>query len=73
MRPTIEELVERARAATKGLNAQQSHERAMKINREWLKEKEEECLTYAELGRRHGVSKEMARLRCIKAMEEKKA
>ena len=55
-----------------GLNQQESHDRAMLINREWLAEKERDHLSYAELGRRHGVTKEMARFRVKRALAERK-
>jgi len=50
----------------KGLNAKESHERAMRINRAWYEERQRDGLTYTELAKRHGVSREMARVRCLK-------
>jgi len=68
---TMKMLVERTRAATVGMNSQQSHQKAMQKNTAWLEEKETAGISYAELARRHGVSKEWARVRCLKAMKER--
>ena len=55
---------ERVAKYNTGYTAAESHERAMRINKEWYEEKEKYGLTYAELGARHGVSGERARIRC---------
>ena len=54
-----------------GLNAKESHKRAIQICREFYEEQQRYGISYAELGRRHGVSKTKARERCLKWAERK--
>ncbi len=71
LRGESEEFMQRMSAYNRGVNAQDSHERAMNINREWLATKEKLNLNYTQLAKYYGVSRTNAVNRCMKALEER--